>query len=176
MLTEPMRDSPGVKQIQREADKKGDLGPMRSCRDRQGDQARISWGCFIAGKGLGAGLIATLAFCCIPLQAQNNALPSPPPRPALRLSPGSSIPDANQHMMMQQQEVKKQNSDALNAMRQQEIATDTAKLLILTNDLKARMRLIGDKPLSPMMVREAQVIELLAHDVETKMALTVGGG
>ena len=38
------------------------------------------------------------------------------------------------------------------------------------------MDLLGDKPLPNRLVREAQVIELLAHDVQTKMTLSVGGG
>jgi hypothetical protein len=33
---------------------------------------------------------------------------------------------------------------------------------------------IGDMPFPPMLIREAQVIQILAHDVQAKMTLTIG--
>ena len=41
-------------------------------------------------------------------------------------------------------------------------------------DLKAQMDKIGDMPFPPMLIREAQVIQILAHDVQAKMTLTIG--
>jgi hypothetical protein len=72
--------------------------------------------------------------------------------------------------------VKQQNFDAANALRTKQIIDDTTKLLILSRDLKAKTDKIGNEPLPKILVREAEVIELLAHDVQRKMKLTVGGG
>jgi len=101
---------------------------------------------------------------------------SPPPRPPhpILLPEANHLPDVNDQMKMREDETKKQNFDAVNALRTQQIADDTAKLLILTKDLKVQMEKVGDEPLPPRLVREAEVIEILAHDVQTKMTLTVG--
>lgn len=149
---------------------------MHHLRNRKVDGLRF------AGQGflfriLCACLATAGAFLCsIPLRAQTNPLPAPHPRPSLLSPEANNPPDANDQMMMRQREKKEQNFDALNALRQQQIVSDAAKLLILTNDLKAKMQKLGNKPFPPIMVREAEVIEVLAHDVQTKMSLTVGGG
>ena len=95
-----------------------------------------------------------------------NPLPATPPPNSL---------DANDIMRMHQNKLTKQNFDAVNALRDKQIHDESTKLLILARDLKAQMDLLGDAPPSPRLLREAQVIELLAHDVQTKMTLTVGG-
>jgi hypothetical protein len=69
-----------------------------------------------------------------------------------------------------------QNFDAANALRQKQIDDESTKLLILANDLKQQMDKLGNRPVSDRLLREAEVIELLAHDVQTKMTMTVGGG
>jgi hypothetical protein len=63
--------------------------------------------------------------------------------------------------------------DAANAARKQAIDDETNKLLILARDLKAKTDNMGSDPPSPLMLREAAVIELLANDVKEKMKLTV---
>jgi len=65
---------------------------------------------------------------------------------------------------------------AANALRTKEIADDTIKLLILIRDLKAKLDKLGDAPLTPQLIREAEVIAILAHCVQKKMKLTVGSG
>jgi len=79
-------------------------------------------------------------------------------------------------MLMNQVHQKRQNFDAANALREKQINDETAKLLILAKDLKSQMDKLGDRPLPDRLLREAEVIELLAHDVQTKMTLTVSGG
>lgn len=69
-----------------------------------------------------------------------------------------------------------QDFDAANALRQKQIGDESTKLLILANDLKQKMDKLGNRPVSDRLLREAEVIELLAHDVHTKMTMTVGGG
>lgn len=46
--------------------------------------------------------------------------------------------------------------------------------VVSSMDLKAQTDRLGKEPLSPRLVCKAEVIELLAHDVQTKMKLTVG--
>ena len=88
----------------------------------------------------------------------------------------SNPPDANAVMLLEQKRDSKRNFDAANALRQKQIDEDTAKLLILAKDFDAQISKLGNNPLPDRLLREAEVIELLAHDVHTKMTLTVGGG
>lgn len=102
---------------------------------------------------------------------------SGPPKPRTVLLPEANRPpDANDQMRMQLQEVKRQNFDAANAERMRQIADESKKLILLTKDLHAKMEKIGKEPLPAELEREAEVIELLAHDVQEKMKLTVGAG
>jgi hypothetical protein len=57
--------------------------------------------------------------------------------------------------------------------RKRVIDDETNKLLILARDLKMKTDNLGSAPLTRTMVREAEVIELLANDVKKKMKLTV---
>lgn len=102
--------------------------------------------------------------------------PSMPSRPKVTLlSPEANRPpDANAQMEMREKNSKKQDFDAINAVRIKQIDDDATKLLILTRDLNAKMSKLGKEPMPPNLVREAEVIEILAHDVQTKMMLTVG--
>jgi hypothetical protein len=61
-------------------------------------------------------------------------------------------------------------------LRQSQIVEETVKLLILARDLKSQMDKVGDQPLPAMLLREAEVIEILARDVQAKMTLTIGPG
>jgi hypothetical protein len=100
-----------------------------------------------------------------------------PPRPTSILLPEANhLPDANDKMIMNQAHQRKENFDAANALREKQISDETVKLLILAKDLKAQMDKVGDNPVPNRLLREAEVIELLAHDVQTKMTLTVKGG
>ena len=65
--------------------------------------------------------------------------------------------------------------EAANAARKKQIDEDTAKLLLFAKDLKAAMDKASDGKISERMIREAEVIELLARNVQTRMKLTVGG-
>lgn len=115
-----------------------------------------------------------LSLSAIPARAQNSI--SAPPRPHTVLLPEANhLPDVNDRMKMNNARQQKENFDAANALRQKEIDDETVKLLILAKDLKEQMDKLGDHPLPPMLMREAEVIEFLAHDVQTKMTLTVKG-
>lgn len=101
---------------------------------------------------------------------------STPPKPEGYILPAANRPpDANDRLLMSDRRTRSQNFDKANAERMLKIADETSKLLILTEDLKARMDKIGRGPYPPEVAREMQVIETLAHDVQEKMKLTVGG-
>jgi len=117
--------------------------------------------------------VATLGPGSLVLRAQISA----PPRPTSILLPEANRPpDANDQMKMKDALQRAQNFDAANALRQKQIDDESTKLLILANDLKQQMDKLGNRPVSDRLLREAEVIELLAHDVQTKMTMTVGGG
>ncbi|HTB96008.1 MAG TPA: hypothetical protein VK716_03300 [Terracidiphilus sp.] len=118
-------------------------------------------------------LLFSLIVCLTRSLAQQLP-PTPPPHPIL-LPQANRLPDVNAQMVMKQQLQTKKDFDAANTLRQKQIGDDSVKLLILAKDLKAQMDLLGDKPVPERLQREAAVIELLAHDVQTRMTLTVGG-
>jgi hypothetical protein len=62
----------------------------------------------------------------------------------------------------------------LNIQRQKDMASETAKLLTLANQLKAETDRGSVSALSVISVREAEQIEKLAHDVREKMGATAG--
>ena len=83
-------------------------------------------------------------------------------------------PDATMQIRLRQNRVARQNFDAANALRQRQIADETMKLLILARDLKSQLDKTGGQPLPATLLREAEVIEILARDVQQRMILVVG--
>ncbi len=84
-------------------------------------------------------------------------------------------PDANAQMQMRDQQVKQKNYEAANAERKKQIAEDSEKLLKLATDLKAEVDKTTKDTLSLSVIRKADEIERLAHNLKQKMKLTVGG-
>ena len=91
-------------------------------------------------------------------------------------TPLNVAPDMNFQMEKQALRRRDKAFQAINARRMHEIADESAKLLILTRDLKRRLELSEEKTLSPILMDEAAVIEKLARDVQAKMITIVGGG
>jgi hypothetical protein len=87
----------------------------------------------------------------------------------------TKLPDANAQMEMREQQNKQQSYDAANAERRKQIADDSAKLLKLATDLKTEVDKTTKDTLSLGVIRKADEIERLAHNVKEKMKLTVGG-
>lgn len=141
---------------------RGEAANRGSSVERRRRWIALSVACVLAGAATTAGI------------GQNT--PSMPSRPKVTLlSPDANRPpDANAQMEMRQKTAKKQDFDTVNAMRIKQINDDATKLLILTRDLNEKMSKLGKEPMPPNLVREAEVIEILAHDVQTKMTLTVG--
>jgi hypothetical protein len=127
---------------------------------------------------LGLSFACVLAPAVVLAQSSTSQTPlnNPPPRPSGILLPAANRPpDANDQMEMRDQQAKTQNYAAANAERKKQIADDSAKLLKLANDLKAEVDKTGKDTLSLNVIRKADEIERLAHNVKEKMKLTVGG-
>ena len=69
---------------------------------------------------------------------------------------------------------RRQNFEAVNAARKKLIADESALLLKLATDLKTEVDKTNQDTLSLTVIRKADAIEKLAHDVKEKMKLTVG--
>lgn len=87
----------------------------------------------------------------------------------------TAAPDANAQMEMRDQQTKQQNFAAANAERRKQIADDSTRLLKLASDLKAEVDKTSKDTLSINVIRKADEIERLAHNVKEKMKLSVGG-
>ncbi len=120
---------------------------------------------------IGPLILAGVILCAgVPLPGQN-----PNPRQTLLQPEANRPPDKNTLMRMGQEHQRANNFDAANALRQRQIDDETTKLLILADDLKRQMDKLGDKPISDRLMREAEVIESLAQDVQKEMTLTIKG-
>lgn len=99
-----------------------------------------------------------------------------PPKPTSIILPAANrLPDANDRMEMQQRDLKRASYEAANAERMRQLDSDSALILKLSAELKAEIDKTPQDTLSLSVVRKAEEIERLAHNVQVKMKLTVGG-
>ena len=95
--------------------------------------------------------------------------------PGFRYPPAvTRIPDANTQNEINGKDSKNPNFAAANAERKKQIADDSAKLLKLATDLKAEVDKTNKHTLSLNVIRKADAIEKLAHDVKEKMKTSMG--
>jgi len=112
----------------------------------------------------------------ITVTAQNQVTPGG----ALRMekvddpTPVNQAPDPNTQMQMHDDQQKQLTYSHVNTERRKQIADDSAKLLKLATDLKVEVDKTTKDTLSIDVVRKAEEIEHLAHNVKEKMKLTVG--
>jgi len=127
---------------------------------------RRTW--LLAGAALFAG-----AFLLAVADSGQQAPMGSPDRPYLL--PEANRPlDANQRMIMQDQQQKKANFEAVNVERKKQLSDDSVRLLKLANELKTEVDKTDKDTLSISVIRKADEIERLAHVVKEKMKLTVG--
>ena len=131
------------------------------------------WSRSASGMRIAFCLVAGAALFASTATSQQD----PPPRTPhpILLPEANHLPDVNDQLKLHQQRSKKQDFDAANAERKRQLDDESAKLLILARDLKMQMDNIGSDPLPARVLREAEVIEILARDVKEKMKMTVGG-
>jgi hypothetical protein len=102
--------------------------------------------------------------------AQMSLEPTRAPRPML--SPEANrLPDKNDQMIMQVQNVQRHNFNAANAERLKQMMQASEALETLAMSLKAQVDKPGD--LSQNEVNKAETIEKLARIVKERMKLTV---
>jgi len=116
-----------------------------------------------------AGLIG---LACFPASKGNGQQGAAQVTPKPIVIPNRTL-DSHELNDLAEKNARKKNYDAANAERKRVIDDETNKLLILARDLKAKTDNLGSAPLTSTMVREAEVIELLANDVKAKMKLTI---
>jgi hypothetical protein len=146
---------------------------VRGCRSRTRGAGAV-W------KKQGLNLVRFLACCAAMIVVCHTAasaqLPPVAPNPDKSIHDPilTAAPDANAQMEMRDQQTKKQNFTAANAERRKQIADDSTRLLKLATDLKAEVDHTSKDTLSLNVIRRADEIERLAHNVKEKMKLTVG--
>ena len=75
---------------------------------------------------------------------------------------------------MHDKQAQQQNFDAANAERKKQLSDESAKLLTLAMALKAEVDKTNKDMLSLNVIRKADEIEKLAHNVKEKMRLPAG--
>jgi hypothetical protein len=125
-------------------------------------------------------ILPLFAVATVLATAQNNAqwpLANSTPRPTGILLPAANrLPDANQVMEMREKKAKDQNFAAANALRKKQMADDTDRMIKLIADLKTEIDKASKDELSLTVIRKADEIERLAHNIKEKMKLTAGPG
>lgn len=141
---------------------------------RRRDRSRLAAGRTLFGLNMGkwilaASLIAMTCFAAGKGYGQQGAA-QVPPQPIV--IPNRTL-DSHELNDLAEKNARKRNYEAANVERKRVIDDETNKLLILARDLKMKTDNLASAPLTPTMVREAEVIELLANDVKEKMKLTI---
>ncbi|MGA9668514.1 MAG: hypothetical protein WBQ94_04855 [Terracidiphilus sp.] len=117
------------------------------------------------------GILAVLATVAISLVVGGGMAQTSYPRYSPEII---RAPDRNQVDEINKQQTQKQNFEAANAERKKQINAESIKLLKLATDLKAEVDKTSKDTLSMGVIRKADEIEKLAHDVKEKMKLSVG--
>jgi hypothetical protein len=100
------------------------------------------------------------------------------PKPSTLLRPEANhLPDANDIMTMRAQKVDKLKLIAANTERKRQLDEDSLALLRLAAELQSQWKEDVQKnnrhALSPDLLKKAEEIERLAHNVQVKMKLTM---
>jgi hypothetical protein len=111
-----------------------------------------------------SALVLFILCSSLPARAQQSQIPTPPPPalPGVNPNPGPE-PDPTLHHMTEQMSLQR------NAQRQQQIVSDTARLLQLAQKLNADVSKTDKNMLSVPVVKEADQIEKLAKAIKNKM-------
>ena len=117
------------------------------------------------------------AMTAVPLtagvsSAQQGSTPQIPMPDASSSSPRSGLNNRSDDPMTQQANEKRIKE--LNVLRQKQITTDAAKLLLLATELKTNLDKGGEEASSFDMMHKAEQIEKLARSVRTRMTDAIG--
>jgi hypothetical protein len=134
--------------------------------------ARCSWR-FHWGRTL--GFVAAMAALTASAQHGQQVAALDPNRLNL-VSQANRFPDANDVMELEQQAQEQKQFENINAQRRKRLSEESAALIKLAADLKAEMDKTDKDTLNLNVIRKADEIEKIAHDVKNTMKLTVGQG
>lgn len=132
---------------------------------------RLAWRHW--GRSL-ACCAAIAAFAGAAGPGQTNQNPGMPKGIKIPDNGAFPLPDANKQMELHDQQIKKNSFEAVNLERKKIIADESALLLKLATELKTEVDKTDKDTLSIPVIRKAETIEKLAHDVKEKMKLTIG--
>jgi hypothetical protein len=141
-------------------------GPSGQERWRRGYAAILMAGAVLSGAAWSGAFWAGAQQT--PPSGQQQATSSPP---AHGQGPGPASNASPQPVSSLKSETG--NSDAANTDRKKQIADEGANLLKLATDLKAEVDKTTKDTLSLNVIRKADQIEKLAHDVKEQMKVTV---
>lgn len=120
---------------------------------------------------LGLFCAAVLGMLTLAGFAQVNQ-PASGPLTSLINPEAHPMPDANDRMIMREENARKQNFDAANAERLKQMMKATDMLETMASALKAEVDKSGD--VTQNTINKAEAIEKLARIVRQRMTLTVG--
>jgi hypothetical protein len=125
---------------------------------------------------------ARVGVCCAVLGAaavvcdysQTTQAPSSQshPKQSIHDPAANPVPDRNEQMAMEQRQMRKASYEAANTERKRQLTDDSAKLLLLATELKEDVGKSSKDTLSLDVLRKADEIARLAHNVQVKMKLT----
>lgn len=122
-------------------------------------------------------LVTTLPFvAAIPQQSIGNGLPYPAPEPGLPPMNRTANPTADANRLMEDSMKLQDNLkrfEEMNLQRQKDMTSYTAKLLELARQLKTETDKGTPEPHSILEIRQAELIEKLAHSIQNKMKASV---
>ncbi|HEY2861405.1 MAG TPA: hypothetical protein VGJ21_23545 [Terracidiphilus sp.] len=122
--------------------------------------------------------LLALISASAPCNFSQTQAPSPPtnltqPKQSILNPEANRPPDKNAQMEMQERTAKKASYEAANTERKRQLTDDSAALLALSNELKDELDKSSKDTLSLDVVRKAEEIARLAHNVQVKMKLNV---
>jgi hypothetical protein len=147
---------------------------LRSLRNRDNRAAPggSRWHIRIMPWVRGFVCVSALAMLSTAYEVSSQSPQQPSATPDKPLPDANRPPDASKQMAVHDQQAKDKNVDAASIERKQ-ITDDSARLLKLASDLKAEVDKTNKDTLSLGVIRKAEEIEKLAHNVKEKMKLTM---
>ncbi len=114
------------------------------------------------------GILLLLSVPSVPVMSAPQVpsqFPAGPPADASQ----HRQPDFGQETSPEEQRMRKQAEKELSKQRYQEIRRDSEQLVLLSHQLKRYVDSAGEHTLSLEVIKKAEEIEKLAHNVKTKM-------
>jgi hypothetical protein len=141
---------------------------LRINRTRPSGECGATAFCKPLRRRWGRVLCLSVLACLASIVALGQQTPSPSPEKQ-QVAPG-----ANQQVETRDARVEKPSSGDKNGELNKQIAEDSAHLLKLANDLRTEVDKAALDNLSLKVIRDADAIEKLAHNLRKKMAAAGG--